>query len=222
MTFNHNIIQLPKLNRVDSESGPRLYKNPDGNSYPSVTSVIGHQSDTSGLDAWRKRVGEKEADRVTNRSARRGTAVHSLCEKLILNQTIDYRKEMPINSFMFQQIKKHLVKRVDNILGCESMLYSDKLMTAGTADLIAEWDKKKAIIDFKTSAKSKKLEWIDNYFIQTAFYGYMFWERTGIICPKLVVIIALEEESEAQVYEDNINNWIDKAFDVSRKFHANY
>lgn len=218
--FNLKLVNIPALHRIDSDVGPRLYKTPDGNKYPSVTSVLGSISDNSGLDDWRNRVGEAEANKVMNRSARRGTRVHELCEKLILNQKIDPRREMPLNLAMYRQLEGKLISNVNNILGCESMLYSDKLKLAGTADLIADWNGDKSIIDFKTSAKEKQLEWIDNYFLQASFYSYMFWERTNIMCPNLVVMIALEEGLEPQVFTDNVNNWIDKAFDARNQYYS--
>ena len=82
--FNLDLIDLPVLERLDGEI--RQYRTPEGLLYPSVTTVLGAAADKSGLDAWRKAVGEEEANRVSARAARRGTAVHSLCEKLVLNE----------------------------------------------------------------------------------------------------------------------------------------
>ena len=48
--------------------------------FPSVTTILGKMTDQSGLDAWRKRVGEKKADEISKFSANRGTVMHQLCE----------------------------------------------------------------------------------------------------------------------------------------------
>ena len=42
--------------------------------------VLGNTKDMSGLDKWRKRVGEAEADRISTLSMNRGTIMHRLIE----------------------------------------------------------------------------------------------------------------------------------------------
>ena len=218
--FNVDLIELPSLVRIDGEQ--RHYLTPTGEKYPSVTTVLDKTSDKSHLVKWKARVGEEEAARVTKRATTRGTAVHSLCEKYVLNQPIDISKEMPFNVHMFKQLEKFLHANVNNIRGSESSLYSHKLKVAGSCDLIASYRNHAAIIDFKTSNKLKKLEWIENYFLQCAMYSYMFWEMTQQYHPKLVVAIAVEEETEAQIFEQDVNDWIDKAKDRCKRYHSFY
>lgn len=216
--FNHDIIELPQLVRLDGEI--RHYLTPTGEKYPSVTTVLDKTSDKTALHAWRKRVGEEEANRVSTRATRRGTAVHTLCEKLVLNEPIDLSEEMPFNVHMFKQLERFLRANVNNIRGSESSLFSHKLKVAGSCDLIANYRNHAAIIDFKTSNKNKRKDWIENYFLQCAMYSYMFWEMTQIYHPKLVVAIAVEEEDEAQIFEEDVNDWIDKARDRCTRYHA--
>ena len=192
---------------------------PTGEKYPSVTTVLDKTSDKSHLIAWRKRVGEEEANRVSRRATTRGTAVHTLCEKYVLNQPIDLSKEMPFNVYMFKQLEKFLQANVNGIRGSESTLFSHKLKVAGSCDLIANYRNHAAIIDFKTSNKLKRKDWIENYFLQCAMYSYMFWEMTQLYHPKLVVAIAVEEEDEAQIFEENVNDWINKSQDRCTRYH---
>jgi hypothetical protein len=215
--FNHDIIDLPKLVRLDGEV--RHYMTPTGEKYPSVTTVLDKTSDKSHLIAWRKRVGEEEANRVSKRATTRGTAVHTLCEKYVLNEPIDLSTEMPFNVYMFKQLEKFLHANVNNIRGSESSLFSHKLKVAGSCDLIANYRNHAAIIDFKTSNKLKRKDWIENYFLQCAMYSYMFWEMTQLYHPKLVIAIAIEEEDEAQIFEENVNDWINKAQDRCTRYH---
>jgi len=216
--FNLDLIELPTLIRHDGES--RYYETPTGEKYPSVTTVLDKTSDKTALHAWRKRVGEEEANRVSTRATRRGTAVHTLCEKFVLNESIDLSEEMPFNVIMFKQLERFLSKNVNNIRGSESSLFSHKLKIAGSCDLIANYNNHAAIIDFKTSTKPKKHEWIENYFLQCAMYSYMFWEMTQLYHPTIVIAIALEEDSGPQIFVDNVNNWIDKARDRCSRYHA--
>lgn len=216
--FDLDIIELPTLERIDGTI--RRYKTPDGLLYPSVTTVLGSMDNKEGLKEWRKRVGDEEADRVSGRSATRGTNVHRLCENLVLNEQIDLKKEMPINVHLYKQLERKLIPNLTKVQGSETFLYSDKLKVAGACDLIGHWKGKPAIIDFKTSARNKPKEWISGYFLQTALYAFMWFERTGLMHPWLVILIAVEEENEAQVFIEKTKDWIYKAKLICEKYHS--
>lgn len=219
--FTLNLIEnLPRLERIDSPEG-RVYKTPSGLLYPSVTTVLGKTLDKSGLDEWRKRVGEKEADKISRYAANRGTRVHELCEDLVLNKSVELKGLMPIPLSLYRQFERKLTQNVDNVRGSELFLYSDKFKVAGSTDLIADWNGVTSIIDFKTSGKFKKKEWIDSYFLQCALYAFMFWERTGIICNQIVVIVGVEMAQEAQVFVEDLRTWLPQAKELCKKFHQN-
>lgn len=195
--FNLDLVQLDKLTRT-SVDGKRLYQTPDGLSYPSVTTVTSNLNKHKIVE-WRARVGEAQANKISTQASTRGTAVHKLCEDYVLNKPME-SKVMPSNKDVFYSIKKHLDSNVNNIRAVEGFLYSNFLRTAGQVDLVAEYQGRLAIIDFKTSKKYKKEEWIENYFIQESAYSFMFEERTGIQVPLLVTIIGVDNEPEPQVF----------------------
>jgi genome maintenance exonuclease 1 len=198
-------------------NGIRHYVTPNG-SYPSVTTALGAMMDKTALTEWRKRVGDEEADRVSRLAAARGTNIHTMCENYIRGQDVDV--SMPFNVTMFNQIKKVLDEHVDNIVGCELTLVSDELKIAGSCDLIALYDGKLSIIDYKTSSKNKLKSWIESYFLQTALYAYMLWEMTGMLAQQCVVIIAVEEESVPQVFIVKPREYLEKAAALCRAYHA--
>lgn len=221
--FNHDLIELPTLIRHDGES--RYYETPGGKKYPSVTTVLGAMQDKSGLIAWRKRVGDAEADRVSKRASGRGTAVHKLCESFVLNDPNFYEEEaaaMPINRQMFRQLQKVLKDHVSNIRISEGSLFSHKLRIAGSVDLVALWNGRLAIIDFKTSGSAKREQWIENYFFQCALYGYMLYEMTGLLADTMVVMIALEEEDQPQIFERKMSEYAPRAHATVKAYHAKY
>ena len=78
-------------------------------------------------------------------------------------------------------------------------MYSDLLMTAGATDCIAEFDGVMTIVDFKTSTKIKKEEWIQNYFLQATAYAMMAEERHGVEVPQIAIMIAVDHE-EPQLF----------------------
>ncbi len=199
MFVHLNNASLIDLVAETTESG-RVYVTPEGNKYPSVTTVIGAKSKQSILE-WRKRVGEAEANRISSRAASRGTSLHSMNEDY-LNNVFDEEKykNKVLPLFMFKHLKPFLNK-INNIHVLEGALYSDRLQLAGRVDCIAEYENELAIIDFKTSTEPKKREWIENYIAQECAYAMMYYERTGIKVKKLVTLIACED-GEVQVFQE--------------------
>ena len=166
-------VTLPKITRATTEVG-RRYFTPEGKAYPSITTILGQLSKQS-IAEWRKRVGEEEANKVSRRASTRGTAVHKLAEDYLNNDPTWNEGVMPHNLASFLDLKKIIDERLDNLWFQEEFLYSDKLKCAGQVDCIAEFDGELSIIDFKTSLKPKKEEWVENYFVQAAFYAAAFW-----------------------------------------------
>lgn len=194
-------IELPKLQKVTKENGQRYYVTPEGNKYPSVTTVLSEWKKKE-LAKWRARVGNEEADRIKNFAAKRGTQFHSLCENYLNGKTVIDNIEG-----MFDQFKP-LLGRIRNIKCMEQHLYSDELKVAGQVDCIAEFDRCISIIDFKTSSKPKKKEYIWDYFMQASAYSYMFEDRTGIPVEDITILISCET-GENQIFFAHRDEWID-------------
>jgi len=193
--FTHVECDLPALSR-ETKDGVRLY-NVEGQKLVSITSVTSHFNKDIFVK-WRKRVGDEEANRITKRSTTRGTKVHTLIENHLLNKEVD--PDTPGSKMLFLQAKDSLAN-INNIYALEKSLYSTELGVAGTVDCIAEYDGELAIIDFKTAAKPKPRDWIENYFVQAAAYACMFYERTGIPVKKLVILMTCEN-GEVTVYQE--------------------
>jgi len=203
-------IKLPELQKVTLETGTRYYVTPEGQKYPSVTTVLSEEKKKA-LKRWRERVGDKEADRIKNFAAKRGTTFHSLCEEFLDNK-------VPLDTIggMFDQFKP-LLTRISDIRCMEQHLYSDKLRVAGQVDCIGQFDNVLSIIDFKTSSKLKKREYIWDYFMQASAYSYMFEERTGIAISDITVLISCET-GECQVFQDKRESWIDGFINLREKY----
>ena len=197
MSFNHVELDLPVLER-ELVDNVRYYKLPSGNKkLVSITSVISHYKKDF-FNAWRKRVGAEEADKITKRATSRGTDMHTLVEYHLLNKELP--SVQPISEHLFK-IAKPTLERINNIHALEGALYSEVLGIAGTCDCIAEFDGELSIIDFKSSKQPKPREWIDGYFVQCAAYAAMLYEITGIAVKKFVIIMACED-GECVVYEE--------------------
>ena len=218
--FNH--VEAPTLTELIAETtdSGRVYNTPDGNRYPSVTTILSELS-KAGIAAWRKRVGAEEANRISTQASTRGTKIHQICEDYLNNKPDYLDGQMPANVFTFKQIQPILDQYVDNIQYLEAPLYSDFLKTAGRVDCIAEFDGKLSIIDFKTSRKPKKKEWISNYFMQASCYAVMYEERTEIPVSRTVVIVAVDG-SEPQVFVENRDNFIEEFVDARVSYKEKY
>jgi genome maintenance exonuclease 1 len=210
--FNHILCELPKLKRVTSEDGTRVYETPTGKKYPSVTTVTGLLKKKEILE-WRKRVGEEEANRISSTAARRGTRLHTLCEKHLLNENVS------VNMFdqeMWNSVKPHL-SDINNIYALESSLYSNHLEVAGTVDCIAEYKGKLSVIDFKTSRRVKTRDDIHDYFIQCSAYAVAFEEMTGKPVSRLVVIMGVDNE-QPLIFQERRDDWVSEF----KKLRAEY
>jgi genome maintenance exonuclease 1 len=194
-------IQLPKLEKVTLESGTRYYVTPDGTKYPSVTTVISKRKKEQ-LKVWRERVGEEVAKEISKAATVRGNTFHNNCEQYL-------NKESVTESIgeMFDRFTPHL-DRISDIICLEQHLYSNELRVAGQVDCIGSYEGKLSVIDFKTSSKFKRKEWIWDYFMQATAYSYMFEERTGIVVSDLIILITCET-GEVQIFQDKRENWID-------------
>ena len=106
---------------------------------------------------------------------------------------------MPANIDTFKSLRPLLDKHIGTVYALEHFMYSDLLMTAGATDCIAEFDGVVSVVDFKTSAKLKKEEWIQNYFFQATAYAMMAEERHGIEVPQIAIMIAVDHE-EPQLF----------------------
>jgi genome maintenance exonuclease 1 len=203
--FNQVSIEIPEI-KTENINGGRYYVTPTGVKYPSITTVLSILSKKAIME-WRKRVGAEEANKISTKAARRGTNVHQMCEDYLNNKEYITKKTMPVDKEMFGTLKPILDERINNIHTQEATLYSDYLGVAGRVDCIAEFDGRLSVIDFKTSRKLKKKEWISNYFQQASAYCVMYEERTGIPIDQIVILIAVDEE-EPQVFIEKRDNHI--------------
>tara|TARA_R100001369_G_scaffold20788_1_gene38162 strand:+ start:336 stop:1043 length:708 start_codon:yes stop_codon:yes gene_type:complete len=185
--FNHVPVDLQDI-KARNKDGTRLYETPDGNMYPSITTVLSVRN-KQGLFEWRKRVGEEVANYIARTAAARGTAVHHMCEDYLNNEDMEKHKEKFLPHALFTQLRDNMLNRVDNIRSQEAGLYSDKYGVAGRVDCIAEFDGVLSIIDFKTSTKERQDSYNESYYIQASAYAEMFEERTGIEINQICILV---------------------------------
>ena len=193
-----------KLTRVES-NGKRRYALDGSTDNPvtSVTTILEALKDKTHLKEWRARVGEENAALITKTAANIGTAVHLNIEKYILSET------RPSGSNLIHQKATKLsdividkgMSNVNEVWGTEVQLYYPQLY-AGTTDCVGLWKGQESIIDFKTTRKEKKKEWITDYFIQGAAYAAAHNFVYGTNIRNIVIMmIGWDEDNEGNYQE---------------------
>ena len=141
---------------------------------PSVTTILqATQSDDkkASLAKWRQKVGENEAEKIRDEAAARGTAMHKFLEYYVRNEKLlDLSDEGQAARSMAQAIINQGFKDLSEVWGNEAVLFYPGLY-AGQTDLCGIYSGRESIIDFKQTNKPKRIEWIEDYFLQLAAYA---------------------------------------------------
>ena len=220
--MNTENFEFPEL-VVHNLDGMRFYEAPDGNKYPSITTVLGKQpGKQKGLREWRERIGEEQARIVSGKAARRGTAFHNICEDYFNGvEDITHHKDKNFLAYcMFGEMKSHLDEKINKVVLQEQNMYSPKYKVAGRCDFIGVYNNTLAVVDFKTTTTPKKEEWIEDYFIQCAAYASMYEEHTGIGIDDLVIMM-VAEDGQVQIFEKKAADYLPKLETMMDDFYTN-
>ena len=172
MTLINPKYTYEKLKRVEVD-GKRRYAAPGGPPVASVTTILSGTKDMTHLHNWRKRVGEKKAQEITTEAAGVGTRMHKYLEDYVETGVMPTPGSNPFAKkahAMAMQVLEHAMGDVDEIWGSEVALYVPQ-MYAGTTDLVGQYKGQPCIMDFKQTNKPKKLEYVQNYFLQLVAYA---------------------------------------------------
>jgi genome maintenance exonuclease 1 len=198
MTLLQERYTYSKLTR-DESSGKRLYATPDGHKVPSVTTILDKTKPAESriaLANWRKAVGEAKAQQITTEAANRGTRMHTYLENYIKGETLKDTVSNPYAQQSLVMAKKVIAEgmcHVDEVWGSEVPLYFPELY-AGTTDCVGIHKGEQSILDFKQTNKPKKLEYIDDYFIQLTAYAMAHNEVHGTNIRKGVILMCVKPE----------------------------
>jgi len=208
-----------KLESVQKH-GCRFYTTPDGNEYPSVTSVTRlHSMDA--IKKWRERVGEEEANRISLEASTKGTAFHSLMEKTLLESVQTDPTIIKGFEKVYPKICSEIVPHISDIQCIEYALYSDALRVAGRVDLVARYYGKLAICDWKTTKKFKGMKYTEGYWMQTAAYAVMMKEIYNVDIEKLVLFFNYNDE-KTYVLTQDVDKWVEEFAKLRAKYEETY
>ena len=164
----YNYLQGKQI--TDEESGNRVYDF-NGSRLPSVTTILGKTKNQQFLKDWKAKVGEERAEQIKNHSSRRGTSMHKFLESHVTGVGYDDLTEIGQEAKpMAEKVIEIGLAPVEEYYGSEVMLHYPGLY-AGSTDLVCNHNGMDTIIDFKQSNRPKKLEWIEDYYLQIAAYA---------------------------------------------------
>ncbi len=180
----------------DESTGKRLYATPDGFKVPSVTTILEKTKPAEAREAlanWRKSVGEAKANQITTEAANRGTRMHTFLEKYIKGEELRDNLTNPYAQQSLLMAKKVIADgfgAIKEVWGSEVPLYFPELYD-GTTDCVGIHEGEESILDFKQSNKPKRIEWIDDYFLQLTAYALAHNEVHGTNIRKGVIMMCV-------------------------------
>ena len=196
----------------DPVTRKRVYQTPDGESLPSVTTILGATKDQTHLIEWRKRVGEANAAQITKEAAGVGTAMHANLERFLIGE-----QRQPGNNPVHVQANKMAdviiengLSKVNEVWAMEQSLYFPGLYS-GTTDLVGVYDGEPAVMDHKQTNKPKKAEWVEDYYVQLVAYILAHNEVYGTDIRRGVIFMCSRDFQYQQfdLNKDNFNKYED-------------
>ncbi len=171
MKWNNKFI-YPKSQK-STEDGYRKYLLGE-EKLPSVTTILSvtkSEEDKAALANWRERVGYKEANRIKTEASTRGTSMHTYIEDYLKGRVNEsfFETNEQYKIMAKEIIDKGLTGKLEEIYGMEETLYYPE-QYAGTADLLAKMDGVDVCVDFKQANRPKKIDYIQDYFLQLGAY----------------------------------------------------
>jgi len=172
MSLNWNKLYTYPRSKRETLKGDRHYDVND-EKLPSVTTILQATQSlekAESLARWASRVGQVEADRIRDQAAKRGTAMHSYLETYLQGgKILDLRDVGREASSMAETIIEKGFPELEEVWGVECTLHYPGLY-AGQTDMCGIYQGRESIIDFKQSNKPKKVDYIQDYFLQLGAY----------------------------------------------------
>jgi genome maintenance exonuclease 1 len=207
----------------DPVTRKRVYQTPDGETLPSVTTILSATKDMTALNEWKKRVGEAKAQQIVTEAAGVGTGMHGNLERFIAGL-----QRQPGNNPVHVQANKMAdviiengLSKMSEVWAMEQSLYYPGLYS-GTTDLIGVHEGVPAVCDYKQTNKPKKEEWVDDYYMQLMAYIMAHNEVYGTDIKKGVIFMCSRDLQYQQftLKPEDFNKWQDAWLSKVEEYHT--
>ena len=216
-------IQYKNCKQInDPVTRKRVYLTPDGESLPSVTTILSATKDMTHLNEWRDRIGHAKAQQITTEAAGVGTAMHANLERFVVGE-----QRQPGNAPVHVQANKMAdviiengLSKVSEVWAMEQSLYFPGLFS-GTTDLVGVYNGEPAICDHKQTNKPKKAEWVEDYYLQLVAYAEAHNEvyKTNIRRGVIFMCSRAFEYQQFDLTPENYNKYQDMWFTKVEEYY---
>lgn len=204
----------------------KTYQTPFG-IVPSVTAILSETTDPEAKEKLRKWQhkqdqihGEGKANQIGEEAKARGTKLHALIEAYI-NRNVQMFIE-PDEPFEYWHPQlKALLNSIDHtdVISFEKFMFCKSY--GGTVDLIANINEQTTIVDWKTSKRTKRREWMEEAFIQCAAYAQLTEINTTHNIKQLMVCVI--SPNRLQIFtEENIDKYTELWEERLEQFYKIY
>jgi genome maintenance exonuclease 1 len=207
----------------DPVTRKRVYLTPDGESLPSVTTILSATKDMTHLNEWRDRIGHDKAAQITKEASGVGTAMHGNLERFVAgmqrrpgNNPVHIQANSMADVIIAQGLSK-----VSEVWAMEQSLYFPGLFS-GTTDLVGVHDDEPAVMDYKQTNKPKKAEWVEDYYLQLMAYILAHNEVYGTDIRKGVIFMCSRafEYQQFTLEPKDFNKWQDAWLNKVEEYYA--
>lgn len=182
--------------------------------YQGVTKILSATIDpekSAGLLKWRQDVGEEKANAILKESQDIGNSLDEILEYHFLPNFDENQYKDEIGYFLYKQLKPY-VSHVKPV-GTQLYMMSDNDLMHGNLDCLGYINGQLTLIDFKNSKKPKKLEYVQDYFLQATCYCIALYKMTGILVKNICIMIACRtgNNGKAQIFMEKTSKYVKEA-----------
>lgn len=196
---------------------------------PSVSKVLNatqSEQKRASLERWRQRVGEQTAEKICSDSKTRGETIHSLIEYKLkdieprIHLDKKYWDELGIDNYW--STMEPIVDNIQYPFAIELPIVHGDLNYQGRFDMLAYWEGKLTMIDFKTKSKPLLESYLEDDFTQIAAYtGAVEYNRPELKIEQGLIIAVNPEGSQLFLLDrerlnDYWNLWLVRLTDFDK------
>jgi len=189
---------LPSYSAKLKRGGGRSYfVTEGGDRFPSVTTILNATKppeDRAALQAWRRRVGYAEAQRISTTASRRGTGTHKQIERYLLGKSTT----CPETVQPYWDSVRPLLDALDSVELVEGFVAHADFGYGGRVDCIATYRGVPCICEWKTADRPRgSIERLRDAPLQLAAYAVAaneIYRDRGLEIYHALVAIALPEQ----------------------------
>ena len=200
-----------------SINGQKFYEDTPIGCLPSVSTILEATESKESQDRlrkWQHALDKALGSGTANQSSEIFKKLGTECHDLIVDFLSGRMKLESCNPY-FPVVLPFLKLIRADWFELEKQVWSS-LGYAGTLDCIADYYGRTTLIDWKTSSKWKRREWIDRHFLQAEAYAIAYEERHDIKIQQLAIIVI--NPKKVQIFKESREGYREKWLERLNQF----